>query len=182
MPVIYKISNPSGKVYIGQTWNWSSRENFYRTANCKTQIGIYNSILKYGYGAHKIEIICELPKDISQKDLDNYEVIYWQFYKECNIKLLNCREPGRGGKFSEETKKKLSNSLKGRKLSEKHRRKITEVNQSEVEREKRRIALKGHIVSEETRKKISDKIKEKWASKDYSTRNKKEHYRGIPLI
>ena len=182
VPVIYKITNPSGKVYIGQTWNWSIRENFYRTLNCKTQTGIYNSLLKYGYDLHIVEIICELPKDISQKVLDRYELIYWEFYKDCNIKLLNCREPGRGGKFSEESKLKLSEALKGRKLSEEHRKKVTEKNKSEEEREKRRNTLKGHIVSEETRKKISDKIKEKWANKEYSKRKKKEFYKGKPII
>lgn len=181
-PVIYKITSPSGKIYIGQTWNWSVRENFYRTLNCKTQTGIYNSLLKYGYSSHNVKIVCELPKDISQEALDRYELIYWEFYKDCNIKLLNCREPGRGGKFSEESKLKLSEALKGRKLSEEHRKKVTEKNKSSEEREKRRNTLKGHIISEETRKKISDRIKEKWANKEYSKRKKKEFYKGKPII
>lgn len=182
VPVIYKITSPSGKVYIGQTWNWSIREAFYRTVNCKSQTKLYNSLLKYGYSSHLVEIICKLPNDISQEVLDRYELIYWEFYKDCNIKLLNCREPGKGGRFSEESKQKLSKSLKGRKLSEEHRKKVTEANKSEEEREKRRIALKGHNVSEETRKKISDRIKEKWANKEYFDRKKRELYKGKPIL
>ena len=174
MPVIYKITNPSGKVYIGQTWNWSIRQAFYRTSNCKTQIGIYNSLLKYGFENHDFKIICELPEDVEQKTLDSYEKIYWQFYKDCNILTLNCREPGRGGRFSEESKLKLSKSLTGRKLSEEHRKNVTETNKSNEERLKRSIALKGHSVSEETKRKISEKIKQKWASNDYATRKSRK--------
>jgi len=181
VPVIYKITNPSGKIYIGQTWDWKTRKSFYKTLRCKYQTGIYNSLLKYGYDNHALEIVCKLPTDISQEVLDRYELIYWEFYKDCNIKLLNCREPGKGGKFSEESKLKLSKALKGRKLSEEHRRKVTERNKSEEERNKRRNTLKGHVISEETRKKISDKIKEKWANKEYSARKKKEFYKGNPI-
>lgn len=178
IPVIYKITNPSGKVYIGQTWNWKIRENFYRTANCKTQTKLYNSLIKHGYDKHTMEIICELPNDITQDVLDSYEVVYWELYKDCEVKLLNCREPGRGGKLSDETKLKLSKAFTGRKLSEEHRKKVTEVNKSEVEREKRRKALIGHVISEETRRKISERIKEKWKNKEYSNRKPKEFYKG----
>ena len=179
MPVIYKITNPSGKVYIGQTWDWSMRIAFYRTRNCKTQIGVYNSLIKHGYDNHEFEIICELPEDIDQKTLDSYEVLYWQFYKDCKVLMLNCREPGRGGKFSEEARIKLSKSLTGRKLSDDHRKKITQINQSEVEREKRRKALLGHNVSEETKRKISERIKEKWKNKEYSNRKPKGFHKKI---
>ena len=67
-------------------------------------------------------------------------------------------------------------------MSEEHRKKVTEKNKSSEEREKRRNTLKGHIISEETRKKISDRIKEKWANKEYSKRKKKEFYKGKPII
>ena len=181
-PVIYKITSPTGKIYIGQTWNWKTRENFYKTLNCKTQTGIYNSLLKYGYFAHSIEIICEFPNDILQETLDKYEFIYWEMYKNCGIKLLNCREPGKGGKFSEESKQKLSKALKGRKLSDSHKQKITEVNKSETEREKRKKALTGHVVSEETKRKISEKIKQKWQNSEYSNRKPKEFYKGKKIL
>ena len=173
MPIIYKITSPSGKVYIGQTWNWKIREGFYRTLNCKTQTGIYRSLLKYGYENHIVKILCELPIDVTQDVLDNYEIVYWEFYRDCGTKLLNCREPGRGGKFSEVSKQKLSKALSGRKLSEEHRKNITAANKSEKEREKRRLALKGHVISEETKRKISEKIKEKWRNNEYSDRKAK---------
>ena len=66
MVIIYKITSPKGKIYIGQTWNFSERIYFYRTLKCKGQVKVYNSLKKYGYKSHKIEIICELPNDITQ--------------------------------------------------------------------------------------------------------------------
>jgi group I intron endonuclease len=174
MPLIYKITSPSGKVYIGQTWDWPMRQLFYRTLNCKTQIGIYNSLLKHGVDNHEFKVICELPEDVEQAVLDSYEKIYWEFYKDCNILMLNCREPGRGGKLSEETRRKLSECRIGKKVSEKHRERIAETNRSDKERLKRSNTLKGHPVSEETKRKISEKIKQKWASNDYATRKSRK--------
>lgn len=179
MPVIYKITNPSGKVYIGQSWDWSMRIAFYRTGNCKTQIGVYSSLKKYGYDNHKFEIICELPEDVEQKVLDSYEVLYWQFYKDCKVLMLNCREPGRGGKLSEEAKQKLSECRIGKKLSEKHKERVAETNRSSEERLKRSVALKGHFVSEETKRKISERIKEKWRNKEYSNRKPRGFHEKI---
>lgn len=104
---IYKITSPSGKVYIGQSWDIVARWTKYSPLPHKKQRHIYNSILKYGVKNHKFEIIHELPKDVVQEVLDNYEVLYWQLYKDCGVQVMNIREPGRGGKNSEETRQKM---------------------------------------------------------------------------
>lgn len=69
---IYRITNPNGKVYIGQSCNVKARIKWYK--NCTPdQPAIYNSIKKYGYENHIFEILLEnLDKeqvDINEKDL-----------------------------------------------------------------------------------------------------------------
>lgn len=105
---IYRITSPSNKVYIGQSWELEKRQKRYgRPSVNKNQRKIYISIKKYGWEAHKFEVIHGLPKDVTQEILDRYEVLYWQLHKDCNIEMLNIREPGRGGKNSEETKARM---------------------------------------------------------------------------
>lgn len=106
---IYRIISPSNKVYIGQTWDYNSRIRKYRTLHCSKQPKLYNSLKKYGYKNHVFSIIHELPIDITQDILDNYECLYINQYKECGIELLNLREGGNSrGKHSDESKKRMS--------------------------------------------------------------------------
>lgn len=141
MPVIYKITNPNGKVYIGQSWNYTKRVEVYRNCRCSTQQSIFNSIRKYGWNTHTIEIVCTLPEDVSQNILNIYETLYHQQYVDCGVKTMNIRGTGSKGKPHPDSIKKMINSKKGRKLTEEHKRKISE-------------AGKGRIVSKETRDKI----------------------------
>jgi group I intron endonuclease len=114
MPVIYKITSPSNKIYIGQTWNWYKRKSNYRGAFCEGQVFLYHSLIKYGFDSHITEIIEDLLENISQEELDNREIYWWNYYKDLGFEMLNIKEPGRGGKHSEETKRKISNNGKGR--------------------------------------------------------------------
>lgn len=41
---IYKITNPKGKIYIGQSIDIDKRINTYRLMHCKDQKLLYNSI------------------------------------------------------------------------------------------------------------------------------------------
>jgi len=141
MTAIYKITSPSGSVYIGQTRNTKIRFSNYKSCS-KKQIHIYNSLQKYGYDNHNFEVICELPDDVEQDILDNYEVFYWKQYTDCGFNLMNIREPGKCGRSTEESRRKLSEALTGRKLSEEHRKKIG-------------LSQKGRIFSEEHRNKLS---------------------------
>ena len=45
---IYKITNPNGKIYIGQSTNLLMRINAYKNPR-KDQPKIYASLKKYGY-------------------------------------------------------------------------------------------------------------------------------------
>lgn len=54
---IYKITSPSGKVYIGQSANMAERVRKYKYAGCKKQRKLYNSLKKYGFKNHQFDII-----------------------------------------------------------------------------------------------------------------------------
>ena len=106
---VYKITNPSGKIYIGQSVDIYNRWNKnYKMLRCKSQPKLYNSFKKYGFENHVFEIIEEC--DISQ--LIKQETYWKMFYKVLEIPSLCCRIDGKGGKSSEETKKKQSLSAK----------------------------------------------------------------------
>ncbi len=104
---IYRITSPSGKVYIGQSWDIKKRISYYNTVSCKSQKVLYNSLCKYGFSAHIFEVIHQLPPDCTQEILDMYEIFYIETYKNANIVLLNVKSGGKGGKHSEETKQLL---------------------------------------------------------------------------
>jgi predicted GIY-YIG superfamily endonuclease len=60
---IYKIINPKGKVYIGQTIDYDRRLRHYRLLKCKQQPRLYASFVEYGYSSHKISLIKECSVD-----------------------------------------------------------------------------------------------------------------------
>lgn len=139
---IYKITSPSGRVYIGQSWNIRQRRNYYSRVKCKNQIVLYNSILKYGWESHSFDVIHELPEDVEQVIMDAYECLYMDQYKECGVTLINMKGGGLGGKLSQEIKTKIGNKHKGRVLSEEHKKKCS-------------ISLSGRKITDETRNKMS---------------------------
>lgn len=53
---IYKITNPEGKVYIGQTNNLDRRLSQYKYAKCHSQPKLRDSLNKYGFDKHIVVI------------------------------------------------------------------------------------------------------------------------------
>lgn len=111
---IYKIINPKSKIYIGQSIDIEKRFKTYSSLSCPSQIKLLNSFKKYGVDNHIFEIIEEC-------DLDNLNERerYWQdFYNVLdfglNLKKTNTFE--KKTIMSEETKNKISNSKKGKKV------------------------------------------------------------------
>ena len=182
MPVIYKITSPSNKVYIGQSWSWIKRKSVYRRLACKSQTHLYNSLVKYGFENHSFEILEELPESILQEELDKLEIYYWQEYINNGYEMLNVREPGRGGKsspesvekcrqtrkeraalrgywYSEESIKRRALSQTGLKRSPEHCARMSQIHKGKVvpkeSIEKMRKALTGRKLSKETCEKIS---------------------------
>lgn len=106
---IYKITNPKGLVYIGQSVDIVNRKWKYMSACCKNQTKIYRSLLKYGWVNHNFEIIHEC----SESELNDLECYYIKLYNSIS-NGLNLKEGGRNGRLTDEHKKKISKSLIGK--------------------------------------------------------------------
>ena len=109
---IYKITSPSGKIYIGQSSNIHERIKRYINLNCKPQIRLYNSLLKYGWDNHMFEII----EECNTNQLNERE-LYWGIKLDTlGINGLNLRLGNSNGLCSEETKRKIQIKAIGRKF------------------------------------------------------------------
>lgn len=113
---VYKHTSPSGKCYIGITClnpirRWGRYGQKYW--ECKK---FYHAILKYGWDNFQHEI---LYTDLSEMEAKNIEIQLIAFYKNLGISY-NISNGGDGCSkpTSEETRKKISNKLKGRKSYE----------------------------------------------------------------
>jgi group I intron endonuclease len=115
---IYKITSPSNKVYIGQSWEIERRIKMYKRLSCKKQIKLYSSFIKYGVDSHKFEIVVELNLETNQEKLNELEIFYWKEFINKGIEMLNLKEPGSNGKHSEESKRKMSIALTGKVYTE----------------------------------------------------------------
>jgi group I intron endonuclease len=108
--VIYKITNPKGKVYIGCTIDFKRRLSEYRRLNIRGQVKLYNSLIKYKFNNHMFEVIEECDESILHE-----REIYWIKYFNCIEEGLNIRLGNRTGALMDSTKQKISKALKGRK-------------------------------------------------------------------
>ena len=144
---IYKITSPSGRVYIGQSTDIDFRFGAYKKLKCKLQVRIYRSLVKHGVDNHVFEIVEEC-----SPELLNERERYWQeFYDVLGKNGLNCvlvSTDSLQRVLSEEMKLKISNSLTGFRHTEESRAKISK-------------GLTGRPVSEETRHKLSESNKNK---------------------
>lgn len=121
---IYKITSPSNKSYIGQSWNIEKRFKTYMGLYCKSQRKLYASLNKYGSDNHIFEILLELPLETTQEILDEKEIYYINHNVNLGIELMNIRGGGSRGKISYETKEKMSKARKG-KMSEEDKEKMS---------------------------------------------------------
>ena len=139
---IYKITNPKGKVYIGYSKDIENRFKYYKRLNCKGQRKLYNSLKKYGPDNHIFEIV----EECNLVDL-NLKEIYWIEIFNSIEGGLNLTSGGEGNNPSLETKKLMSESHKGKKLSKEIKDKISKgkVNHS--------------MYTDEWREKISESLK-----------------------
>jgi len=169
---IYKITSPSGRIYIGQSIDIQKRIWGYMSNHgAKKQYKLYNSLKKYGWNAHTFEIIEEC-----SIDLLNERERYWQeFYDVLNREkglncILTCTKDKKTVR-SEETRKRYSEAMKGKTLTEQHRKKLSKAKKgkkfSEAHKKAMAEAHKGYKFSEESKQKMSDSKKKSNYLKDH---------------
>lgn len=147
---IYKITSPSGRIYIGESINIYNRWSTYKSLNIatKSQRKLWRSLNKHGVENHLFEVIEEcLIENLLCRER------YWQDFYDVlngglNLRLTECGELKQIP--SEETKKKISNSQKGE-LNHMYGKA-----QSDEAKKKISIAHKGKLKSEETKLKMSN--------------------------
>jgi len=158
---IYKITSPSGKVYIGQSTNIELRFKHYKYLKSKKQIRLHNSFLKYGVENHLFEVL----KECDENDLNSLERHYQDLYDVTSKKGLNCDLTScnnSAGRRSQETKEKIRVAAMGNKnfLGRKHNPKSILLMKKN---------MKGRVVSQETR----DIARKQNLGKIYSDERKK---------
>ncbi len=136
--VIYKITSPSNRIYIGITSNLKKRLSYYKNNNSTGQKKISASFNKYGFENHKIEVIDEIYGTISE---GLSKEIFWikSYMSNCvkypEMRGLNLTDGGQGTigyKATDELRKRLSDyhkanpsrGMKGKKISEETKNKI----------------------------------------------------------
>lgn len=151
--VIYILTFPNEKQYVGQSINVKERFSYHRSGSRQM---VDRAIRKYGW------------ENIKKETLECSE-IHLDWMEEEWIKELDCLFPcgynlDSGGSknkhHSEETKQKISKAHKGKRLSEEHKKKISEVQIGKFlsEETKRKMSKSriGRHFSEEHKKKMSE--------------------------
>lgn len=140
--VVYKLTFPNGKVYIGQTVQ-KLRNRLYAHCNeaFDKNLSSYDNVKVRAirkYMTFKVDILYE------GCDLDDNEIKFINDYNALNREFgYNLESGGNLNKHhSEESKKKMSLAKKGIIVSEESRKKMS-------------LAHKGKTLSEETKKKVS---------------------------
>ena len=144
----------NGKVYIGQTWLALQKRWGLHCGDKSGCIKLLSAIKKYGKNNFIIEILDETT---SQDFADYLEISYIDLYD--SIKSgYNIKEGGSRGKWSEESKLKVSRSNMGHPVSEETRKKLSISHTGKILSIKHKrnmsIAQTGRKHSKETKQKM----------------------------
>ena len=128
--IIYCATLPSNKKYYGFSLNLENRKRTHKChVNARTKNKFYNAIRKYGWNNIIWEIIekhdAECKKDLKEI-LCNREM-YWIAKSNTFLDGYNMTEGGDGALgllWKENSKEKLSETQRGRKLSDSHKKNI----------------------------------------------------------
>lgn len=117
MGVIYKITSPSNRVYVGKTFDLRKRVNVHKSAaRTGKKLFLSNSIRKYGWDAHVLEIIEEV-EDVCMDEREIFWISELKTYCYENKMGLNMTRGGDGQRSTWmhdlERRKKASNFFSG---------------------------------------------------------------------
>lgn len=112
--VYLRTNTVNGKQYVGQTGNFRTRQNDWRCLKGRyANFFLTEEREKYGLDNFTTKVLAEVETQEESWELEEY------YIKELNTKYPNGYNKGDGGKnskgteFSEETKKKMSEKMKG---------------------------------------------------------------------
>lgn len=166
---IYKITSPSGKIYVGQSIDIERRFISYKNLNgVKGQKALQNSFFKHGVENHIFEII----EECSIKNLNDRER-YWQDFYNVLKHGLNCKltkSNDKSGLIPEKIREKISKSHIGikpdlqtrlkmsesaknrpkRNYSEEHKLNISKGNKGKKRTKEQLIKLSKKVINTET--------------------------------
>ncbi len=126
MRYVYLIRNlVNNKVYVGQTKNFNQRKYGHRYAMKKgVERPLYRAMRKYGFENFTFEVLEECTDESINEREQHWVVQFDSFNPERGYNLTS------GGNqdtnVSEETKRKLSESLRGKSKTDEHKRRISD--------------------------------------------------------
>jgi group I intron endonuclease len=153
--IVYLYTSPSGKQYVGQTWDEEQRRNHHSKARGKCP-AFHQAVRKYGYGNFKYEV---LYRDIeAQEEMDRLEMQEIASHNTISPNGYNLSTGGSSGRMCEEARKKISDSRIGMQFTEEHRANLRKAKEyvSPETRQKMREQKLGKKQSPELIKKRSD--------------------------
>lgn len=111
--IIYKITSPSGRIYVGQTTDpFKHRMSGHKTVsrlNGRGCTSLNNAIRKYGWDNMKCEIIMECSSLIMLNHIEDRFVEMWSLRnRDIGMNLRRAGDNNTGYKHTEEAKKKIS--------------------------------------------------------------------------
>jgi group I intron endonuclease len=179
---IYRITSPSGRVYIGQSINIPNRIKDYKSKQkILSQTKLRNSFIKHGFENHLFDVLeyCDV------EALSEREVFYINKYesfsnKDIGLNLTVGGEGSRGFKHSEASKKIISEKALVRKRNcsgvkngfygKKHTIEFTaKIKERATGKNNPRYGVK---LSEETKQKIREKLTGRKLSSERTALNK----------
>lgn len=161
---IYKITSPSGKIYVGQSIDVERRFISYKNlSGVKGQKALQNSFFRHGVENHVFEILEECNVNLLNERERYYQDLYEVLKFGLNCKLTSCSD--KSGYFTKEIKDKISKSHIGIVPNEETRLKMSESAKnrpkrtySEEHKLKISIGNKGKKRTKEQLIKISKKV------------------------
>jgi group I intron endonuclease len=152
--IIYKVTGPTGKVYIGQTTQTLVQRkkcHYFRATKKDLRTVFQGALLEFGFSAFIWE---QIDTAETAEELNNKEMEWIAFYKANDPRHgynISKGGPGTGYSPSEETRKKISEGNKGKSAWNRGRIGVYTKEQLKHMSE----AQKGRIITDEHRHKIS---------------------------
>ena len=123
--IVYKHTAPNGKIYIGQTGQKNPKRRWQNGEGYKPNSHFYSAIKKFGWDNFEHVIVAD---GLTKEEADWLEKFLIDYYETTDrTKGYNNTSGGDGSfEMTDEAKKKISKARKGVKLSDEHRKHLSE--------------------------------------------------------